>query len=70
MKTPRFGGRFLADLIISFGQWLFLVPLKRGIGGIVHPPIGRKKTTTYIPLKKSLPSFWGLLGGSSQLVSG
>ena len=23
-------------------QWLFLVPLKGGIGGIVHPPIGRK----------------------------
>ena len=22
-------------------QWLFLVPLKGGIGGIVHPPIGR-----------------------------
>ena len=21
-------------------QWLFLVPLKGGIGGIVHPPIG------------------------------
>ena len=26
-------------------QWLFLVPLKGGIGGIVHPPIGRKNTT-------------------------
>ena len=21
-------------------QWLFLVPLKGGIGGIVHPPLG------------------------------
>ena len=31
------------------GQWLFLVPLKGGIGGIVHPPIGRKNAT-YIPL--------------------
>ncbi len=30
-------------------QWLCLVPLKGGIGGIVHPPIGRKNTT-YIPL--------------------
>ena len=29
--------------------WLFLVPVKGGIGGIVHPPIGRKNTT-YIPL--------------------
>ena len=29
-------------------QWLFLVPLKGGIGSIVHPPIGRKNTT-YIP---------------------
>ena len=26
-----------------------LVPLKGGIGGIVHPPIGRKNAT-YIPL--------------------
>ena len=26
-----------------------LVPLKGGIGSIVHPPIGRKNTT-YIPL--------------------
>ena len=26
-------------------QWLFLVPLKGGIGGIVHPPIGREYTT-------------------------
>ena len=30
-------------------QWLFLVPAKGGIGGIVHPPIARKNTT-YIPL--------------------
>ena len=30
-------------------QWLFLVPLTGGIGGIVNPPIGRKNTT-YIPL--------------------
>ena len=30
-------------------QWLLLVPVKGGIGGIVHPPIGRKNTT-YIPL--------------------
>ncbi len=26
--------------IIVIYQWLFLVPLKGGIGGIVHPPIG------------------------------
>ena len=56
----------------SLSQWLFLVPLKGGIGGIVHPPIGRKNTTyntTYSPCRT-----WGvicyLLGGSSQLVSG
>ena len=24
----------------GFFQWLFLVPIKGGIGGIVHPPIG------------------------------
>ena len=33
---------FLAD---GLNQWLFLVPVKGGIGGIVHPPIGRKNTT-------------------------
>ena len=48
-----------------------LVPVKGGIGGIVHPPIGRKNAT-YIPL--IVLAFWGvicyLLGGSSQLVSG
>ena len=37
-------------------QWLFLVPPKGGIGGIVHPPIGRKNAT-YIPL------IYCLLGG-------
>ena len=30
-------------------QWLFLVPLKGGIGGIVHPPIGRKNATYILP---------------------
>ena len=33
-----------------------MVPVKGGIGGIVHPPIGRKNTT-YIPL------VYCLLGG-------
>ena len=28
-------------------QWLFLVPLKGGISGIVHPPIGRKIPLIY-----------------------
>ena len=41
---------------VSYDQWLFLVPLKGGIGGIVHPPIGRKYTT-YIPL--IVLAFWG-----------
>ena len=35
--------------------WFPMVPLKGGIGGIVHPPIGRKNTT-YIPLIYILPS--------------
>ena len=26
-----------------------MVPLKGGIGGIVHPPIGRKNTTYMLP---------------------
>ena len=44
------------EVAFLFCQWLFLVPLKGGIGGIVHPPIGRKNTT-YIPL------IYCLLGG-------
>ena len=35
-----------------------MVPLKGGIGGIVHPPIGRKDTT-YIPL--IVLAFWGVI---------
>ena len=42
----------------EFCPWLFLVPLKGGIGGIVHPPIGRKNAT-YIPLIV-LAFVWGL----------
>ena len=34
---------------LTYVQWLFLVPVKGGIGGIFDPPIGRKYTT-YIPL--------------------
>ena len=39
--------RVLGDL----HQWLFLVPIKGGIGGIVHPPIGSiyHLYTTYSP---------------------
>ena len=38
-----------------------LVPLKGGIGGIVHPPIGRKNTT-YIPLiVLAEPGGWKML---------
>ncbi len=39
-KEPFVVGEFHA-----YFHWLFLVPLKGGIGGIVHPPIGRKDTT-------------------------
>ncbi len=39
-------------------QWLFLVPLKGGIGSIVHPPISRKNTT-YIPL--IVLAFWRVI---------
>ena len=28
-------------------QWIFQVPVKGGIGGVVHPPIGRKNATYY-----------------------
>ena len=36
-------------ILICPNQWLFLVPLKGGIGGIVNPPIGRKNTTYILP---------------------
>ena len=45
--------------------WLFLVPVKGGIGGIVHPPIGRKNTT-YIPL--IVLAFWGVICYRSHLL--
>ena len=45
-------------MVKDFSQWLFLVPVKGGIGGIVHPPIGRKNTT-YIPL--IVLAFWGVI---------
>ena len=50
---------FIHALLMSkrINQWLFLVPLKGGIGGIVHPPIGRKNTT-YIP--PIVLAFWGV----------
>ena len=35
---------------VSYGQWLFLVPLKGGIGGIVHPPSG-SLYATYSPCR-------------------
>ena len=43
---------------VTIGQWLFLVPVKGGIGSIVHPPIG-SKNTTYIPLIGL--AFWGVI---------
>ena len=46
-------------------QWLFLVPLKGEIGGIVHPPIGRKNTT-YIPL--IVLAFWEVICYLSPLI--
>ena len=53
MKQPGFRGSSGAFTSLGYGnygsfpgarlestQWLFLVPLKGGIGGIVHPPMG------------------------------
>ena len=44
---------------MAYFQWLVLVPVKGGIGGIVHSPIGSiyHLYTTYIPL------IYCLLGG-------
>ena len=57
-------------------QWLFLVPIKGGIGSIVHPPIGRKNTYHLgLPLIV-LAVVWGLKnatdlqGGPLPVISG
>ena len=42
-----------------------MVPLKGGIGGIVHPLIGRKNTT-YIPL--IFLAFWGVKHATYHLL--
>ena len=42
-----------------------MVPLKGGIGGIVHPPIGRF-FTTYIPL--IVLAFWGVKNATYHLL--
>ena len=44
-------GFFHCSLEQTLAQWLFLVPLRGGIGGIVHPPIGSiyHLYTTYSP---------------------
>ena len=39
------GRKFSSSLSQLTTKWLFLVPLKGGIGGIVHPPNGMKNTT-------------------------
>ena len=39
-KNKKPGSPWVSPFLIV-SQWLFLVPLKGGIGGIVHPPIGR-----------------------------
>ena len=51
-------------------QWLFLVPLKGGIGGIVHPPIGSiyHLYTTYILLSGGLYNPYHLLGEPETTV--
>ncbi len=47
---------WFSQIVISYSMVVEMVPVKGGIGGIVHPPIGRKNTT-YIPL------IYCLLGG-------
>ena len=56
------GSDFVRKFVQPLPQWLFLVPLKGGIGSIVHPPIGSiiyHLYTTYIPLIV-LAFVWGL----------
>ena len=45
LKKSIIEDRILAVYHWMLNQWLFLVPIKGGLGGIVHPPIGRKYTT-------------------------
>ena len=53
LETIIFRGKLLVSgRVLSF-QWLFLVPLKGGLGGIVHPPLLAGNSyhlyTTYSP---------------------
>ena len=55
----------IGTVYTKYIQWLFLVPLKGGIGGIVHPPSVRKNAT-YIPL--IVLAFWGVICYRSHLL--
>ena len=51
-------------------QWLFLVPIKGGIGGIVHPPIGSiyHVYTTYILPSRGLYNPYHLLPETEKSI--
>ena len=54
--SPKLGDilvTFWMQIVGVFCQWLFLVPVKGGIGGIVHPPIG---SIYHLPTTYMLPS--------------
>ena len=53
-------------------QWLFLVPIKGGIGGIVHPPIGSiyHLYTTYILPSRGLYNPYHLLPEPEKSIEG
>ena len=51
LKKSIIEDRILAVYHWMLNQWLFLVPIKGGLGGIVHPPIGRKYITYILPCR-------------------
>ena len=57
--------RYGISLRLTRSMVVEMVPLKGGIGGIVHPPIG-SKNTTYIPL--IVLAFWGVICYRSHLL--
>ncbi len=67
-QTPNSPNRRYSTgcLRLNLFQWIFQVPVKGGIGSIVHPPIGRKNTT-YIPLIIYCRT-WGVICYRSHLL--
>ena len=66
LESPHLGGHIIKPWNNLKHQWLFLVPIKGGLGSI-QSPIGRKNTT-YISL--TVLAFWGILCYLSPTIYG